>query len=153
MMLSEKQSYRQLIPISLCVKSLEEQPKATTKRNALWQSDRSGLALSPISIWEVIVLLEKRRIEIDQDFGQWFERSRVDFELQEAPLGWKVAHKVRFVSLGYRHPADRFLAATARAYDFTLVTADERLLRLPDVKTLANIPPNREPEQNQFPQR
>lgn len=87
----------------------------------------------------MIVLLEKGRIEIDQDFGQWFERSRVDFELEEAPLNWRVAHEVRFVMLGYRDPADRFLAATARAYDLTLGTADERLLRVPDLKTLANV--------------
>jgi PIN domain nuclease of toxin-antitoxin system len=95
--------------------------------------------LSPISIWELIVLLEKRRVEINQDFGRWFEQSRVYFDLKEAPLDWKVVHEVRFVMLRYKDPADRFLAATARAYDFTLVTADERLLRVPDLKTLANL--------------
>jgi PIN domain nuclease of toxin-antitoxin system len=47
--------------------------------------------------------------------------------------------EVRFVMLGYRDPADRFLAATARAHDLTLVTADQRLLRVPGLKTLANI--------------
>lgn len=45
---------------------------------------------------------------------------------------------MRFVMLGYKDPADRFLAATAQAYDLTLVTADERLLCVPGIKTLAN---------------
>ncbi len=35
-------------------------------------------------------------------------------------------------------PADRFLAATARVYDLTLVTADARLRRIPHVAVLPN---------------
>jgi PIN domain nuclease of toxin-antitoxin system len=95
--------------------------------------------LSPISIWEAIVLLEKKRIAIDNDFGQFFKQTKTELDLQEAPLDWKVVHEMRFVMLGYGDPADRFLAATARAYDLTLITADQRLLRVPDLKTLANI--------------
>ena len=85
------------------------------------------------------ILLEKKRIGIDRDFGEWFEESQQDFDLQEATLGWKVVHEMRYVMLGYKDPADRFLAATARAYDLTLVTADERLLRIPGLKTLGNL--------------
>jgi len=95
--------------------------------------------LSPVSIWEAIILLEKRRIEIDRDFGEWFEKSRQDFDFQEASLDWKVVHEMRFIMLGYKDPGDRFLAATAKAYDLTLVTADPRLLRIPGLKTLGNI--------------
>jgi len=95
--------------------------------------------LSPVSIWEVIILIEKKRIAIDRDFGKWFEQSRIDFELQEAPLDWKVVHELRYMMLGYSDPADRFLAATAKVYDLTLVTADQRLLRISGLKTLANL--------------
>jgi PIN domain nuclease of toxin-antitoxin system len=35
-------------------------------------------------------------------------------------------------------PADRFLAATAHVLDLTLVTADERLLGLGEIRSLAN---------------
>ena len=35
-------------------------------------------------------------------------------------------------------PADRFLVATAEVLELTLATADERLLGLGDIKTLAN---------------
>lgn len=41
--------------------------------------------------------------------------------------------------LGCKDPVDRFLAAAAKAYDLTLVTADERLLSVPGIKTLAKL--------------
>jgi PIN domain nuclease of toxin-antitoxin system len=60
-------------------------------------------------------------------------------ELKEAQPDWKVVHETRFLMLGYNDPGDRFLAARAKVYDLTLVTADQRLLRVPGLKTLGNI--------------
>jgi len=34
--------------------------------------------------------------------------------------------------------ADRFLVATAEVFELTLVTADERLIKVPGLKVLAN---------------
>jgi PIN domain nuclease of toxin-antitoxin system len=101
-------------------------------------SPRNELWVSPISIWEMVVLLEKRRINLKQDFGQWVEESRRDLQLNEAFLTLEVAQELRFTMLGYRVPADRFLVATAKVYDLTLVTADERLTRVQGLKVLAN---------------
>jgi len=57
----------------------------------------------------------------------------------EAPLDWNVAHGLRFTTPGYHDPAGRFLVATAKVHDLILVTADQRLLRIPNLKTLVNI--------------
>ena len=94
--------------------------------------------LSAVSVWEAIVLLEKKRIQFRRDFGEWFRESKEELNLNEVPVSWEVAHELRFTMLGYRDPADRFLVATAKAYDLTLVTADERLLRVPEIQVLAN---------------
>jgi PIN domain nuclease of toxin-antitoxin system len=84
------------------------------------------------------ILLEKKRVNLREDFGEWFKRSVEDLSLLEAPLHWEVAHELRFTLLGHRDPADRFLVATAKVYDMTLVTADERLLNVPGLSVLAN---------------
>jgi PIN domain nuclease of toxin-antitoxin system len=42
------------------------------------------------------------------------------------------------LQLPHRDPADGFLVATARVYDLTLVTADERLLKARQGAVLAN---------------
>jgi PIN domain nuclease of toxin-antitoxin system len=94
--------------------------------------------LSAVSVWEAIVLLEKKRILFRRDFGEWFRESKEELNLNEVPVSWEVAHELRFTMLGYRDPADRFLVATAKVYDLTLVTADERLLRVPGIQLLPN---------------
>jgi PIN domain nuclease of toxin-antitoxin system len=94
--------------------------------------------LSAVSIWEMITLIEKKRIQIKQDFGEWFERSKNDLDLLELPMNWQIAHELCFTMLDHRDPADRFLVATAKVYDLTLVTADERLVNIPGLSVLQN---------------
>ena len=87
---------------------------------------------------EAIVLLKRKRIQFKRDFGEWFLESKEELSLNEVPVSWAVAHELRFTMPGYRDPADRFLVATAKVHDFTLVTADERLMKIPGLKVLAN---------------
>jgi len=94
--------------------------------------------LSAISVWEAILLLEKKRVQLNEDFGEWFKKSKLELGLIELPLSWEIAHEIRYTILGYRDPGDRFLVATAKVYDLTLVTADERLMQTPGLKVLAN---------------
>jgi PIN domain nuclease of toxin-antitoxin system len=98
--------------------------------NELW--------LSPVSIWELAVLREKRRVVLDEEMNRWVEKSKRELSLKEAPFSWEVANEIPFTQLAHRDPADRFLVATAKAYQLTLVTADERLLRVPALNVLPN---------------
>ena len=61
--------------------------------------------LSPISIWEMTVLLEKKRITLDDDFGEWFARTTSDLELTEAHLTWQVVHELRYILPNHKDPA------------------------------------------------
>jgi PIN domain nuclease of toxin-antitoxin system len=98
--------------------------------NELWHS--------PFSIWELIILLEKKRITLKEEMNEWVSKSKKELSLLEATFSWEVAHELRFTLLDHRDPADRFLVATAKAYDLTLVTADERLTQVQGLKVLAN---------------
>ena len=112
--------------------------KLTSEINRELASSENQLWLSPVSIWEIAVLLEKRRITLKQDFRNWADGSVRDLRLQEAAITWEVAHELRYTILSHRDPADRFLVATAKVYDLTLVTSDERLLNTPGLRVLAN---------------
>jgi PIN domain nuclease of toxin-antitoxin system len=130
---------RLLLDTHIWLWSFREPHKLSSEVHRVISDPANERFLSPISIWEAVILLEKKRINIHKDFGEFFEQTRLELNLLEAPLDWKVAHELRFTMLGYRDPADRFLVATAKAHDLTLVTADQRLLGVPNVKTLGNV--------------
>jgi PIN domain nuclease of toxin-antitoxin system len=94
--------------------------------------------LSPISIWEFMVLVGKGRVELTIEPHEWIVRALSEFPVTEAPLTSEVALATPAVDLPHRDPADSFLAATAKVFDLTLVTADSRLLAAKGISVLAN---------------
>ncbi len=98
----------------------------------------SELWLSPISVWELSVLLRRGRVRLEHGFHEWLETAFDRAPLQEAPLTHEVAIATYDIELPHRDPADRFLAATATVFDLTLVTGDDRLIQSEGVATLAN---------------
>ena len=99
-------------------------------KNELW--------LSPMSIWELLVLVQKGRIVVEGDPEKWVDAALSAAPMTEAPVNREVALRSRSVQLSHEDPADRFLAATAQVYDLTLVTADRLLLGGKGYKTLRN---------------
>lgn len=112
--------------------------KISSEVNRVLGASENELWLSPVSVWELILLVEKKRIEIEKDLHNWVQQSKQELALQEAPFSWEVADELRFTMLRQRDPADRFLVATARVYDLTLVTADEHLINVPGLSVLHN---------------
>lgn len=104
----------------------------TNPDNALW--------LSPLSVWEFLLLAEKGRVQPQTGLNahDWARAALSRVPMHEAALTHEVAIQSHLVRLEHDDPADRFLAATAEVYELTLVTADERLLRGKGFQTLAN---------------
>jgi PIN domain nuclease of toxin-antitoxin system len=112
--------------------------RVTSEVNQALGDPENELWLSPVSIWGLAVLREKRRIVLEEEMNRWVEKSKRELSLREAPFSWEVANEIPFTQLVHRDPADRFLVATAKAYQLTLVTADERLMRVPALSVLPN---------------
>jgi PIN domain nuclease of toxin-antitoxin system len=89
-------------------------------------------------VGELIVLLRKGRLSLPQDLSAWIAQTMADLELSEAPLTIEVALAVSSLNFPHGDPADHFLAATAKALDMTLVTADAHLIGLSGIRVLAN---------------
>ena len=98
--------------------------------NELW--------LSPVSVGELIVLLRKGRLTLPSDVAAWVAKTIEDLQLTEAPLTVEVALALGSINFPHGDPADHFLAATAKVFELTLVTADEHLIHLPGIQVLAN---------------
>ena len=97
--------------------------------------EENELWLSPISTWEVLTLQQNGKIDLTADLTAWVEQATAG--LKEALLTHEIALASRQF-LSHQDLSDRLIAATALVMDLTLVTADERLLELRNIKTLAN---------------
>src|SRR2546428_490951 len=91
------------------------------------ENQENELWLSPVSIWELFVAARKGRIDLDVDVEEWIRLAFQAVPLKEAPMTYDVALETKKVQLPHRDPADLFLVATARVFNLTLVTADERI--------------------------
>lgn len=102
--------------------------KLGRKAKRLLDSADTEIWLSPITIWECLMLDHAGRIRLEPTPLQWVRDVLRKYPFLEAPLNHEVALESRGVSLKQEDPADRFLAATATVYDLTFLTGDERLL-------------------------
>jgi len=118
--------------------SLLEPERLGAEVRAALQAADTELWLSPVSIWEALMLVERGRLAVDADPITWVEDMVRALPRREAAVTHEVAIESRRVQLPHQDPADRFLAATAAVYQLTLVTADERLLHSRGFAAMAN---------------
>jgi len=115
------------------------EPKRLSRRvsSALSKSTNEQW-LSPVSIWELLALCRKGRLDLNPDPLQWIHTVLTVVPMRDAPMTQDVALATRGISLPHNDPMDFLLAATAKVYDLTLVTADEHLIAGSGFAVLAN---------------
>lgn len=126
-----------LLDTHIWIWSLEE-PSRLTGRLRRRLDRAESLWLSPVSTWELALLIERGRVGLDRPIRAWVDEAFRRAPLRDATLSREVVLRSRDVGLGHDDPADRFLAATAAVHDLTLVTADSRLLAGTGYQGLAN---------------
>lgn len=102
-------------------------PAAGELPAALARGER--LAVSPISAWEIAMLVSKGRVALAMNPDAWFERFLAGPGAVPAPMPPRVLMaSVALPGDPVGDPADRIVIATAREYGYTLVTRDRRIL-------------------------
>jgi PIN domain nuclease of toxin-antitoxin system len=129
---------RLLLDTHIWLWSMAEPSRIIRRVSKELEDAENEIWLSPVSIWELLVLARKRRIELDTEPVTWIRTALAEVSFKEAALTHEVAVQSVSVDLPHADPADRFIAATALVYDLTLVTGDERLLGCRQIAVLAN---------------
>lgn len=127
-----------LLDTHIWVWSVSEPERVSKRVSQELRAPENQLWLSPISIWELIILSRKARVELAEGLESWTTRALRALPLNEAPVTNEVAREVGRLHLSHRDPADHFLVATAKVFDLTLVTADEQLMKSVDIAVLPN---------------
>jgi PIN domain nuclease of toxin-antitoxin system len=95
--------------------------------------------LSPISVWEAQILMERGRVTFSRDASSILREALRVSRVLEASLTHEIVLESRRLWRFHEDPADRFLVATARVLDFTLVTADRAILESGACSLLPNV--------------
>lgn len=127
-----------LLDTHVWIWALQKPEKLSRNVRRELESTKNELYLSPVSIWEVHHLVERKRVILKQDLGAWLEEVLQKIPLREALFNFAVAAEASRIQLPQADLGDVFLAATATVFDLTLVTADAQLVRCSWLKTLAN---------------
>lgn len=95
------------------------------------------LLLSAISPWELCKLVEKGRLELSIDTGDWVTMALQMPRLRLVPLSPHIAHLSTTLPQPFHDdPADQMIVATARSSGAVVVTADERIRRYRHVRSV-----------------
>ncbi len=94
--------------------------------------------ISPISVWEVGMLIEKKRINIEMDVQEWVDKALETRGFKLVPISARIAiQSTRLPGIVHGDPADRLLIATACEESAVLVTCDEKLLHYGEDKLIS----------------
>lgn len=90
---------------------------------------QGGVLVCAITPWEIAMLVQKGRLTLGRDVGEWLEAALALPSLRLAPLEPAVAvDSVRLPGTQHPDPADRMIIATARHLGVPLLTADRAIL-------------------------
>lgn len=107
-------------------------------RTAIAQANQSdGLIICDISVWEIAMLLQKGRVQVQTDPLTFINLVLQANKVRVQPITPSIATlATQFPAQINQDPADRLIAATTLAEHATLVTADRNLQAAPLISTL-----------------
>lgn len=109
--------------------SADLRPATRSAIDRCWHNDGT-IFLSAVSAWEIALLVDVGRIELDLPVAAWIERFLDRPAVEAVPLSHGAASRsYQLHHLENRDPADRLLIATAINLACPLVTYDERIVR------------------------
>lgn len=120
-----------------CIIWAVSDPSALSKdAKRLLAAAESEIYVSVISAAEIACGVERRRIIIDRHWKSWF-RYYIDLNRwQVENINLEIMEEAYSLPDAFHaDPADRIITATARLNNYTILTADEKIISYPHVKT------------------
>ncbi|KPK92989.1 twitching motility protein PilT [bacterium SM23_31] len=100
-------------------------------------NNSDGIIFCDISLWEIVMLLNKGRIEIDISYLEFIAlvKASNNYIFQSitpeiADLSARLSNEIK------ADPADRLIAATSMITNTPLITADKNLRKIKDINTI-----------------
>jgi PIN domain nuclease of toxin-antitoxin system len=98
--------------------------------------ETEAACVSSISVWEVALLVQRKRLQLTMGVSEWIQKSEALPYIRFVPVDNRIA--LRSVLLPpplHPDPADRIIVATAVELGAVLITKDDKLRTYPHVET------------------
>ena len=96
-----------------------------------------NVLVSSISVWEVALLVNRKRLKLSMDVTDWIAKSESLPFIQFIPVSNSIAVKsANLPQPLYSDPADRIIIATALSIRAPLITKDKKISDYAPVKTI-----------------
>jgi len=100
-------------------------------------ADDGEVIISSITVWEIAMLIEKRRLVLSMDIENWVNEVAQIEGVRFVPVNNEIAMKSAVLPGEFhKDPVDRIIVATARRLAVSLVTADKNIIDYEHVKTI-----------------
>ena len=101
------------------------------------ENETDIIGVSAISCWEISKLAEYGRIELHLPLKKWFDDALGYPGVELIELTPEIAiESTKLPGNFHRDPADQIIVASARIYDYILVTSDRKIIKYPHVNTV-----------------
>jgi len=80
--------------------------------------------VSAISCWEIVMLVQKQRIVLDQPIEQWLAEASAGSGVAVLPITCQISRVAGILPEHHKDPADRLIIATALCHDLQLMSLD-----------------------------
>ena len=98
--------------------------------------DKHQLIICEISLWEIAMLVRKKRIIPDVPYTEMMEEILYSRNYILHGITTDIAYLASEISWETKDPADKLIAATALYLGLPLITADQHMLKYDRLKTI-----------------
>lgn len=117
--------------------ALERERLSPPALRAITDAESNTLAVASITLWEVAMLIQKRRVTVNSTASTFLELTIAAYMLDIIAVTPEIAARsVSFPDTVNKDPADRLILATADLSHCPLVTADQNLRKYEAVHTV-----------------
>src|SRR5262249_38426692 len=123
----EKLTVNILLDTATWINAVKEPETLPARVLSILRQETNSFYLSDLSLLEASMLSRKGRVDLGMTFGGWLEKA-LAANLQVLPISARVAAiENRLPRTFQGDPADRIIASTAIAHEFTLLTPDYQI--------------------------
>lgn len=93
--------------------------------------------IADITLREIALLVAARRLEVEEPLAEWLDEAVAELGAEVLGIDSRIAARsIRVAANFHDDPADQLIAATAIELGAPLITADERLLSSPALRSI-----------------